>query len=185
MLDAYKIKFNLDSRSSARMAKDGFTLVEIMIVVVILTVLAVIALPRFSNASAIARANSLASNLRIGRVQISLFESQHLGIPPGYPRGDIGRPPAAVVFEAQMTQRTDENCLVGSVGDPNFPLGPYLLKLPKNPINGKNTVEVILNEQIFPTAGDNSHGYIYQPSTMTFKADSPGADDNGRLYFDY
>ena len=55
--------------------KRAFTLVEILIVVVILGILAAIVLPKFSNASAIARASMLADDLRVIRMQVQVYRS--------------------------------------------------------------------------------------------------------------
>ena len=52
-----------NARRRAALLK-GFTLVEILIVVVILGILATIVLPQFSNASATARENTLKDELR-------------------------------------------------------------------------------------------------------------------------
>ena len=70
----------------------GFTLVEILIVVVILGILAAIVIPQFSQASSDANLSSLKSNLQTIRSQIELFKIQHLDVPP-----------AVATFEAQMT----------------------------------------------------------------------------------
>lgn len=51
----------------------GFTLVELMIVVVILGVLATIAIPRISEASTAAQANSCATNIDLINLQIELY----------------------------------------------------------------------------------------------------------------
>src|ERR1035438_4043914 len=65
-------------RSSAR----GFTLVEILIVVIILGILAAIVIPQFTNASTDARNNSIASTLQTTRSQIELFKIQHSDTAP-------------------------------------------------------------------------------------------------------
>ena len=54
-------------------AKKGFTLVEILIVVIILGILAAIVVPQFSNASDEAKLNSMKSNLQAVRAQIQLY----------------------------------------------------------------------------------------------------------------
>ncbi|MDD5459455.1 MAG: prepilin-type N-terminal cleavage/methylation domain-containing protein [Phycisphaerae bacterium] len=54
-------------------AKKGFTLVEILIVVVILGILAAIVIPQFTNASTEAKENSLKSDLHTMRAQIELW----------------------------------------------------------------------------------------------------------------
>ena len=66
----------------------GFTLIEILIVVVILGILATIVIPQFSNASAQASENTLKDDLRYLRTQIVVFKAQHRDVPPGYPGGD-------------------------------------------------------------------------------------------------
>src|SRR4051812_26673923 len=60
----------------------GFTLVEILIVVIILGILAAIVIPQFTNASNDARNNSVASTLQTMRSQLELFKIQHADTPP-------------------------------------------------------------------------------------------------------
>jgi len=63
-------------------AKRGFTLVEILIVVVILGILAAIVIPQFTQASTEAKANSLCSDLQTMRSQIELYKVQHNDVAP-------------------------------------------------------------------------------------------------------
>lgn len=102
----------------ARKGKNkGFTLVEILIVVVILGILAAIVIPQFTNASESAKASSLISQLQTIRSQLELYQVQH-----------NGNYPALSTNWNQMTSVTDIN---GTVGSGN--LGPYLQKPPTNP----------------------------------------------------
>jgi hypothetical protein len=48
-----------------------------------------------------------------------------------------------------------------------------------------NTVLVIADGAVFPTGASNQFGWVYQPSTESFKADSTGADEDGKAFFDY
>lgn len=96
-------------------AKSGFTLVEILIVVVILGILAAIVIPQFTNASSEAKLSSIKSNLQSIRAQIELYKIKNDDFPP-----------IVASFTAQMT--TDVNS------------GPYLQCVPTNPYTSTNTV---------------------------------------------
>src|ERR1700677_765251 len=61
----------------ARVSRKGFTLVEILIVVIILGILAAIVIPQFTNASQNARESSLQSTLQTLRSQVQLYKLQH------------------------------------------------------------------------------------------------------------
>src|SRR5436309_12266584 len=60
-----------------RRSQRGFTLVEILIVVIILGILAAIVIPQFTNASNDARKSNLSSQLQTLRAQIELYKLQH------------------------------------------------------------------------------------------------------------
>lgn len=167
------------------MIKKGFTLVEILIVVLILGIIAGITLPQFSNASAAARASMLADHLRILRTQIAVFKGQHLGVAPGYPGCITTAAPTAGCFVNYMTLLSKGTGETAALGTPGFDYGPYLSVFPSNPVNGKTSVEIIGDSDALPAAADDSHGWIYKPATLTIKADSIGSDEDGRLYFDY
>src|SRR5438034_9855462 len=61
-----------------RSRKGGFTLVEILIVVIVLGILAAIVIPQFTSASQDARKNSLVSQLQTIKAQLELTRLQHL-----------------------------------------------------------------------------------------------------------
>ncbi|MHC4171078.1 MAG: type II secretion system protein [Planctomycetota bacterium] len=64
-------------------ARSGFTLVEILIVVVILGILAAIVIPQFTEASTEAKTSSLMTDLQTMRSQIELYKIQHNDDLPG------------------------------------------------------------------------------------------------------
>ncbi|MFN5495339.1 MAG: type II secretion system protein [bacterium] len=71
----------------------GFTLIEILIVVVILGILAAIVVPQFTNASQEATASSIRSQLQTLRGQIELYRVRNGGtLPTGF--DDLLSPPA-------------------------------------------------------------------------------------------
>jgi general secretion pathway protein G len=136
--------------------KAGFTLVEILIVVVILGILAAIVIPQFTQASTEARENSLRADLQTIRSQIELYKIQHNDDTPGS---------AAPSFENALigyTLITGASCAQGTANA----LGPYLQAMPVNPFNLLNTVD-----EAEGALGDDSHGWAYNDVTNDFRAD--------------
>ena len=112
----------------------GFTLVEILIVVIILGILAAIVIPQFTNASQDARKSSLTSQLQTIRSQIELYKLQHLDqFPPALVAG------GATAWD-DMTIRTnvDHTAATGAEG-----FGPYLQAAPRNSLSGNTAVAVV------------------------------------------
>ncbi len=134
--------------------KKGFTLVEILIVVVILGILAAIVIPQFSSASEDASINRVKQDLQTVRSQIQLYKIQHLG-----------RIPTATTFDAHMTGYTFVTDLAAdvstAVAGATGALGPYLQQLPSNPFATAN-----------PTAitGGATDGWSYNATSGTFDA---------------
>src|SRR5437660_8216101 len=100
-----------------RKAPKGFTLIEILIVVIILGILAAIVIPQFTSASQDARKNSLASQLQTLRSQIELYKLQHLD---NLPSVLIGSSPDW----SQFTNKTNSSGTTGTTSA--YPFGPYL-----------------------------------------------------------
>jgi len=123
------------SRSSTR--AQGFTLVEILIVVIILGILAAIVIPQFTNASEDARKSSLTSQLQTIRSQVELFKLQHRdNYPTGADNIAGGTDPTATWNWVKLYQKTDEDGIVSPTGK----FGPYLQAEPVNNLNGFSVV---------------------------------------------
>ena len=74
-------------------AKDGgFTLVELLIVVIILSILAAIVIPQFASSTSDAKYSALDTNLATVRSSIELYYQQH-GTYPGATASSGGTPP--------------------------------------------------------------------------------------------
>jgi len=112
-----------------RTRKSGFTLVEILIVVIILGILAAIVIPQFTNASTDARKNSVVSQLQTIRSQIQLFKLQHNDALPDLVTNQWN----------QMLNKTDVTGSVNTTLTANY-FGPYLETAPKNPLNNNTSV---------------------------------------------
>ena len=99
----------------SRRARHGFTLIEILIVVVILGILAAIVIPQFTDAAAEASRSNLQSQLQTIRSQIELYNVQN---------------PASAYDAATAPDATFWDPLVRN---------NYLQTLPKNPLQNGST----------------------------------------------
>ncbi len=133
-------------------AKKGFTLVEILIVVVILGILAAIVIPQFTGASTEAKLSSLVSDLQSMRSQVELYKLQHN---EGIPTWTLAADPGTGEMVNGLTGTTDVYGALATAGDPNT-YGPYLMKMPLNQFNNLDTIDVD------GTIGDSSAGWEYR-----------------------
>jgi len=140
-----------------RSRKGGFTLVEILIVVIILGILAAIVIPQFTSASQDARKNSLVSQLQTLRSQIELYKLQHLDQLPS------SLVAASPVWD-QLTNKTNSSGTTGTTTA--FPFGPYLQSAPTNPLNGQNAMMVVTVDQTggATLTGGTNMGFIINSS---------------------
>src|SRR6266404_9087661 len=129
---------------------NAFTLVEVMIVVIIIGVLAAIVIPQFSNASQSARENTLKDDLRFLRNQSLTYKILHGDVAPGYDNGNFNGNASEASYVAQMTLYTDAQGNTSAIQTDVFKNGPYLAKVPENPINHLNTIMVLQNNDAVP-----------------------------------
>jgi general secretion pathway protein G len=144
-----------------RNRKHGFTLVEILIVVVILGILAAIVIPQFTNASEAAKGSSILTQLQTIRSQIQLYQIDH--------NGDY---PLLGTDWTQMTSKTDVFGTVAATGEK----GPYLQQPPVNPFTESFTVAAAAAALGTPSA---TVGWVYNTETGEIKAvmETTKADD--------
>ncbi|MGH7215548.1 MAG: type II secretion system protein [Tepidisphaeraceae bacterium] len=162
----------------------GFTLIEILIVVVILGILASVVIPQFSNASHEARENTLKDELRYLRTQITVFRAQHRDLSPGYPGGSPSATPTEAAFLDHMTKYSNEDCSTSATPAATHPFGPYLSKMPKNPMTEKGAVKISSANPLVVDDPDH-YGWVYNPQTVEIIANIAGNDASGTPYVDY
>lgn len=137
-------------------AKSGFTLVEILIVVVILGILAAIVIPQFTSASVDAKESALVSDLQSMRSQIELYKIHHNDELPGTQ--------ATNDFETAMTSVTNQDGQTAAqAADPTTcRYGAYMREIPVNPFNDLNTVSA--SATAITGQGDDSTGWHFVTS---------------------
>jgi general secretion pathway protein G len=152
-------------------AKSGFTLVEILIVVVILGILAAIVIPQFTDASTEAKTSSLCSDLQTVRSQIELYKIQHTDNLPGVV--GIGHATDAD-FEEALTGYTNTSGIVQAAKGDGI-VGPYLQKIPKNAFTNSTGVTTGTDDPNSFTLDETgaSYGWYFNTDTgMFYAADS-------------
>ncbi|CAB1066032.1 hypothetical protein D1BOALGB6SA_10831 [Olavius sp. associated proteobacterium Delta 1] len=167
--------------------RSGFTLMEILIVVILLGILAMVVVPQITISSEDTKASTLQSNLGQLRSLLEIYYAQHNESYPGTvdDSDGVGAPPdASVAFVNQLTLYTNASGQASKDDRTNFQLGPYIKSnsLPPNPFNNKNTI-VIDNSTTDLTArtvaaADNAHGYKFFSQTGVLIA-CDGGSSNG------
>jgi prepilin-type N-terminal cleavage/methylation domain-containing protein len=131
--------------------KHGFTLVEILIVVVIMAVLAATIIPQFTDSAQDAKANTALFNLHTLRSQIEMYKSQH-----------DGTPPTALDRLTVKTNRAGTT----SAGDGALVYGPYIHEVPANPLVDSGVANVVKAPAANPpTAAESDAGWLYAAAT--------------------
>ena len=132
----------------------GFTLVEILIVVVILGILAAIVIPQFTSASEEAKSSNLVTQLQTIRSQLELYQVQHNGDYPLLATLQNGDPD-------DWTGLTTQTDVLGAAGTD---FGPYLQQAPTN--------SFLLGQDV---AVDASAEWEYDEATGAIRAVVPQA----------
>jgi len=148
--------------------KNGFTLVEILIVVIILAILAGVVIPQFSSSTDEAKLAVLRSDLKAMRGAVELYYHQHNSVYPGGITSNYsGHATNAEWFVDQLTLYTDVRGNAVAVKDATHKYGPYLKKgIPVNPFNDRNTVAINAGAtSLIVVSDDGSSGWKFYTKT--------------------
>jgi len=135
----------------------GFTLIEVLIVVVIMAVLAATIIPQFTQSTTDARRSARDFNVHSLRAQIELYKIDH----------NSTYPPLVGTEITNLLVSTNKAGEQGTAG-PDHPYGPYIVgQFPKNPFNDSNavaeTTATAANPPLAPV--DATSGWMYNDST--------------------
>ena len=132
----------------------GFTLVEILIVVVILGILAAIVVPQFTNAANEARGGNVATQVSTIENQLELWAARNNGLYPDLVTDGWG----------------DSSTPLTMIGE------NYLKELPVNPFTNSSSViantTFLSSDDVFPSAG-STDGWVYNRTTGNIAAIQP------------
>jgi len=158
---------------------NGFSLIELVIVIVIMGIISAIAIPRLSRGARTAGGSALKSNLATMRNAIEMYAAEHDGKYPGSKIKD------------QLTKYSN---LTGSTTNATKTVtevyGPYLKEIPPMPVGSKKNataVYVTTNAADVPPQGVATDGWWYNSTTLEIRGNLPAGDvdDDAKAYNGY
>ncbi len=175
----------LKSKAVENRMQSGFTLVELLIVVMVLGILAMIIVPQITVSTVDAKKSTLVTNLGVIRNAIELYYHQHDNTYPGVNTilgaASTDATASATAFVAQLTQYTNVDGTVATAYDETTAsYGPYLKSatLPANPFNDLSTVICDITEtDITERTASGTSGWKFYTITGNFIANIAAYED--------
>lgn len=163
--------------------KAGFTLIEMLIVIIILGILAMVIIPQITVSQDDAKVSTVKTNLAGIRSAIELYYAQHNNVYPGLVKETDGTTATATAgeattaFLAQLLQFTDATGKVSATKTGAYVLGPYIKnnKLSENPFKDAAVLSDLTVVDITAArTTDGTTGWKYLPKLGVFFANDGG-----------
>ncbi len=175
--------------ASVRVRRRGFTLVELVLVVVIISVIAAIAIPRLTFGRERTVELNLKMSLRNLRQAIDMYAAEHGGNYPAQTGGgDAVFPPGGSgTIMAHLTWSSNVEGEVVEFRDDAHPYGPYLDKIPVNPVLDEKEDAIYCSENFGTPGMAPGFGWEYETLTGRIRANvlSFEVGSNGVPYFEW
>ncbi|MCP5178836.1 MAG: prepilin-type N-terminal cleavage/methylation domain-containing protein [Pseudomonadales bacterium] len=167
----------------------GFTLVELLVVAVVLAIFAAIVVPQFASTTDEAKVSALRSDLSGIRSAIDLYRQQHGHWPgsklssgatcPSSGTAGTGAVNTQQALDDQLTMFTNAAGQACSTTDANFRYGPYVRAdaLPANAVTGSSTVSMVSTGNLALSSTSTTGGWRYDYVIGKFIADHQDYDD--------
>ncbi|MEI7767508.1 MAG: prepilin-type N-terminal cleavage/methylation domain-containing protein [Phycisphaerae bacterium] len=153
----------------------GFTLIEILVVVIILGILAAIVIPRFMDTGSEAQVASAQHTLATVRAQIELFKLHHNDSYPGLTANSSG-----TSAWGPMLIKTDAATTSGTTAVAGGRFGPYFTVPPANAMN--NLAGIRIADLDTTTAkATTSAGWVWDSTDGKIKAMVPAVWRSGKV----
>jgi len=174
----------IQTRRVRRRDRAGFTLIEMLIVIILLGILAAIIIPQVSVTTEDAKVSAVKSDLSSLRSAIELYYVQHNSFYPGGKDITGGTPAnaaaAATAFVQQLSRYTAVTGAVANTKDATYKYGPYVKggALPANPYSDLTdvTCDITQTDITVKSSAGATTGWKFYTLTGIFMA-SDGAHD--------
>ena len=142
--------------------KKGFTLIELVMVIVILGILAATALPRFMDLTGNARISATQGTLGNVRAAVAIY----------YAKDAVENPASNNHFPTDIDSTTNAASLFAEGKVPNSPISSP----------ATNDVKTVTTD---PASADGTSAWVYNSSNGKVWINNTGSDKNGKGWFSY